>query len=113
MRKGSQPPRIGLPLSGSVEFFPVSDIIRCVGESSYTTFYFKNGSKNIISRTLKEYEELLSEHNFLRVHKSHLVNLNFVKSFVKSGDAHLVMNDGSIVPVSDAKKQDVLKNMGC
>jgi len=111
MRKETHTPRIALPLSGSIEFVPVSNILRCVGESSYTTFHLKGGSKMIISKTLKEYEELLEEHNFLRVHKSHLVNLNHVKSFVKTADAHIVMDDGSTVTVSDMKKQEVLKRM--
>ena len=113
MRNGILTPRIAIPMNGSVEFVPVSNILRCVGESSYTTFHLKGGSKMVISRTLKEYEDLLGEHNFLRVHKSHLVNLNYVKSFIKSADAHLVMDDGSTVSVSNLKKQDVLKRMNC
>ena len=111
MRKGIQTPRIALPMSGSIEFVPVSNILRCVGESSYTTFHMKGGSKMVVSKTLKEYEDLLEEHNFLRVHKSHLVNLNHVKSFVKTADAHVVMDDGSTVTVSNLKKQEVLKRM--
>src|SRR5690349_21050842 len=84
MKKGVQTPRIAIPMSSSFEFIPVSDIVRCVGESSYTTFYLKGGNKMIVSKTLKEYEDLLNEHDFLRVHKSHLVNLNHVKSFIKT-----------------------------
>lgn len=103
--------RIALPANGQIDFVVVSEIRRCIGESAYTTFYFKDGSKKVISRTLKEYESLLSEYGFLRVHKSHLVNSNCIKSFVKSGAAYLVLDNGDSVPVSDQKKVQLVKQL--
>lgn len=111
LRKGvSTSQRLALPMNGFVDFVAVSDIYRCVGESSYTSFYFKDGSTKVVSKTLKEYEELLTEYNFLRVHKSHLVNMSYVKSFVKR-DAHLIMDDGTTITVSTIKKNEILKKL--
>lgn len=105
--------RIALPLNGQIDFVVVSDIRRCVGESAYTTFYLKDGSKKVVSKTLKEYEDLLSEYSFSRIHKSHLVNVNCIKSFVKSEGGYVLMDDGSTVPVSSLKKSEVLKQLNC
>jgi two-component system, LytTR family, response regulator len=103
--------RIGLPLNGAVAFVPVSDILRCLGESSYTTFFIKDGTKMVVSKTLKEYDELLKEYDFMRVNKSNLINMNYVKSFVKTADAYIVMDDGSSIPVSNLKKQEIMQYM--
>jgi two-component system LytT family response regulator len=103
--------RIALPMNGQIDFVPVSDIRRCIGESAYTTFYFKDGSKKVVSRTLKEYENLLAEYGFSRVHKSHLVNNSCIKSFVKTGAAYILLDDGDTVPVSDLKKVQLIKQL--
>lgn len=103
--------RLALPMSGKLEFVQISEIVRCVGESSYTTFHLKDGTKKIVSKTLKEYEELLKEFSFLRVHKSNLVNMNYAKSLVKGSEPHLIMDDGSIVEISSLKRQEVINYM--
>jgi two-component system LytT family response regulator len=103
--------RIALPMNGQIDFVPVSDIRRCIGESAYTTFYFKDGSKKVVSRTLKEYENLLAEYGFSRVHKSHLVNNSCIRSFVKTGAAYILLDDGDTVPVSDLKKVQLIKQL--
>lgn len=103
--------RIALPMNGQIDFVPVSEIRRCIGESAYTTFYFKDGSKKVVSRTLKEYENLLAEYGFSRVHKSHLVNNSCIKSFVKTGAAYILLDDGDTVPVSDLKKVQLIKQL--
>lgn len=82
----------------------LQDIIRCEGYKNYTTFYLKTGKKIIVSRTLKEYEELLTEYGFFRIYQSHLVNLNFIKKYNRSKSSTLEMIDGSVLPVSRAKK---------
>lgn len=105
--------RIALPMNGQIDFVAVSEIRRCIGESAYTTFYFKDGSKKVVSRTLKEYENLLTEYGFSRVHKSHLVNISCIKSFVKSGAAYILLDDGDTVPVSDLKKVQLIKQLDC
>lgn len=87
----------------------ISDIVRCESDVNYTQFYFSNGNKLLVTRTLKDFEELLSDHQFLRVHQSHLVNINFIKEFVKGDGGYLVMTDKTSVPVSTRKRNAVVE----
>lgn len=100
---------IALPLIDKIEFVEISSISRCQADGNYTLFYLKNGEKLIISRTLKEYDELLSGYNFLRVHQSHLINLDEVKSFVKTEGGYIRMKDGSNIVISRQRREMVLK----
>jgi Response regulator of the LytR/AlgR family len=99
---------IALPLSDKIEFVEIADIIRCEADGNYTFFHLKNGERLLISKTLKEYDELLSHLNFLRVHQSHLINLNEVKSFVKTDGGYILMKDGSNVSISRQRREMVL-----
>lgn len=106
--------RIALSTSDGIHLFDVSDIIRCESEDNYTKFYIKNNKPILISRTLKEYEELLTEHGFERIHQSHLINLSYLKSYIKKDGGYVVMADNSNLPISQRKKerlQEVLKNL--
>lgn len=100
---------LALSLSDKIEFVEIGSIIRCEAENNYTLFYFKNGQKLIVSKTLKEFDELLSPYHFLRVHQSHLINLNEVKSFIKSDGGYILMKDGSTVSISRQRREMVLK----
>lgn len=100
--------RIVLNNSDGMHIIEIVDIIRCESEDNYTKFFVKNSKPLMISKTLKEYEELLSDEGFLRVHQSHLINLKYVDTFIKS-DCKVKMNDGSIVPVSQRKKDKFLE----
>ena len=100
---------IALSLSDKVEFIEVSSIIRCESDSNYTTFYLKNGEKLLVSKTLKEYDELLSPYGFLRVHQSHLINLKEIKSYIKTDGGYIKMKDGSSVSISRQRREAVLK----
>lgn len=75
--------RIALSTADGIHLFEISDIIRCESEDNYTKFYLKNNKPVLISKTLKEYEELLTEHGFERIHQSHLINLAYLKSYIK------------------------------
>ena len=100
-----------LPLSTTerVFFFIPSEIVRLEGENNYTRFYFANQKPMLVSRTLKEYEDILAEHDFIRAHKSHLVNKKYVKHLDKEG--LLWLTDGSHIAVSRRKKEEVLKEL--
>ena len=105
--------RIALSTSDGIHLFDVSDIIRCESEDNYTKFFIKNSKPILISKTLKEYEELLSEHGFERIHQSHLINLNYLKSYIKKEGGYVIMADDSQLPISQRKKerlQDILKS---
>ncbi len=85
--------------------YDVSDIIRCEGEDNYTTFYIKNNKPVVISKTLKEYEEMLAEYGFERIHQKHLINLAYLKSYVKKEGGFIVMSDNTQLPISARKKE--------
>ena len=105
--------RIALSTSDGIHLFDVSDIIRCESEDNYTKFFIKNSKPILISKTLKEYEELLTEHGFERIHQSHLINLNYLKSYIKKDGGYVVMADDSHLPISQRKKErlnEILKS---
>jgi len=78
-------------------------------ESNYTTFYLKSGEKLIVSKTLKEFDELLAPYHFLRVHQSHLINLDEIKSFIKSDGGYIRMKDGASVSISRQRRNNVME----
>jgi two-component system, LytTR family, response regulator len=100
--------KIALPTLKGFTFVELQEIIRCESASNYTCFILKDGSKELISRSLKEYDELLSQQGFFRTHKSHLINLSHVVKYHKGEGGSIIMNDGSSVEVSRRKKEELL-----
>lgn len=100
---------IALSLSDRIEFVEIKSIIRCEADSNYTTFYLTNQERYVVSKTLKEFDELLTPFGFLRVHQSHLINLSEVKSFVKSDGGYILMRDDSQVSISRQRRDAVLQ----
>jgi two-component system, LytTR family, response regulator len=100
--------KLALHTQEKIHVVNIEDIIRCESNVNYTEFFFSNAKKMLVTKTLKDFEELLSEHGFFRVHQSHLVNTRYIKEFIKSEDA-LVMNDNTHVPVSTRKRAEVMK----
>ncbi|RZJ69974.1 LytTR family DNA-binding domain-containing protein [Flavobacterium sp.] len=97
--------RIALSTSDGIHLFEITDIIRCESEDNYTKFFIRNNKPILISKTLKEYEELLTEHGFERIHQSHLINLSYLKSYIKKDGGYVIMSDGSHLPISQRKKE--------
>lgn len=104
--------KIALSTSDGIHLFEIKDIIRCESEDNYTRFYFKNHKAVMISKTLKEYEELLEDQGFERIHQSHLINLNELKSYIKKDGGFVVMSDDSQLPVSQRKKERLQEMIG-
>ena len=103
--------RIALPTMEGLQLVPVHEIISCASSSNYTIFHLKGKEKITVSRTLKEMEEMLEDHSFLRVHHSFLVNLNEISRYVRGEGGYLVMSDGSSVDVSRSKKETLLRRI--
>lgn len=101
--------KIALSVADKIEFVEIGTIIRCESESNYTTFFLKSGEKLIVSRTLKEFDELLTPYHFLRVHQSHLINLDEIKSFIKTDGGYIRMKDGSPVSISRQRRNYVME----
>ncbi|TDW48762.1 LytTR family two component transcriptional regulator [Flavobacterium sp. 270] len=97
--------RIALSTSDGIHLFEVSDIIRCEAKINYTQFFIKNHKPVLISKTLKEYEELLGEHGFERIHQSHLINLSYLKSYIKTDGGYVIMADNVNIPIAQSKKE--------
>lgn len=100
--------KIVLPLIDGFEVVKVNEILRCQANDNFTEFFFTNGKKQLICRTLKYYEEVLSEMDFVRVHKSHLINLQFVQRYKKGKGGQVYLTDGTAVDVSASRKADLL-----
>jgi len=99
-RPKQESPRIALPTLQETHYVKLEDIVRCEASDNYTGFFLSNGEKILVSRTLKEYAELLKPHNFQRTHQSHLVNMRFVKSFLKEDGGTLLLQDKTRIPIS-------------
>lgn len=103
--------KIAMPTMEGLQMVPVDSIVSCESDSNYTIVLMKNRQKLIVSRTLKDIEEMLEEHSFVRVHHSYLVNLNEIEKYVKGEGGYLVMSDGTTVDVSKSKKESLLKKL--
>jgi len=106
LEKNERPSRLLIATTDEIFIRKVSDIINLQADKNYTTFHFQdNRSRLIASKNIGEYElQFQSYPNFMRIHKSHLINLNYVDKYLK-GDAHLVMNSGASLPVSKNKRE--------
>jgi two-component system, LytTR family, response regulator len=100
--------RIAVSTNDGLVFLNVSDIIRCEADGSYTLFCLKNNEKIFVSKNLKEYEDLLSDHNFFRVHNSSLINLKEIVKYVRGDGGYVIMTDNAKVDVSKRKKDAFL-----
>lgn len=89
----------------------VSSIVRCEASDNYTTFHFSDQGPIVVSRSLKEYDELLTPLRFIRVHQSHLINLNQLQQFNKREGGSIKMKDGSEVPVSSRKREFLIQEL--
>jgi two-component system, LytTR family, response regulator len=101
--------RLALHTQDKIHIVNIQDIIRCESSVNYTEFYFQGGKKLLVTKTLKEFEDLLSDQGFYRVHQSHLVNTKYIREFVKTDGGYLIMQDGTQVPVSTRKRPEVMK----
>lgn len=103
--------KIALPSTSGLKMVAIADIIRCESDNNYTLFYFNDKSKYLASRTLKEYDELLSSEGFYRTHKSHLVNLKYITEYVKGEGGFVILKDGKSIDVSRRKKEGLIQRL--
>jgi two-component system LytT family response regulator len=104
--------RIVLKTFEKLHLVPVTEIIRCEAERNYTLFFLRDERKIIVSQSIKDYEEILCEQGFFRVHKSHIINLSFVDSYVKSDGGSVLLTNGTSIPVAMRKKQQLIDLFG-
>lgn len=100
--------KISISTTDKIHLIDVDDIIRCESDNYYTIIYFKDGTSLMVSKTLKEMDQKLQEYDFVRTHKSHLVNMRCIKNFIKD-EMMVLMTDDTKVPVSKRKKELILE----
>lgn len=101
--------RIALTTLDGYVIVHYDDIIRCEANGNYTSIYFHDGSFLMLTKTLKHYASRLEKHGFFRVHKTHLVNLNYIRTYVKGKSSYVELKDGSNIEVSSRKKQTLVE----
>ena len=104
--------KLALPTSDGLVFVKVSDILYCQASSNYTEITLSDNKKYTVSRTLKEYEDMLTEQNFFRIHHSCLINLNEIKKYVRGEGGYVIMNNDKSLDVSKRKKESFLSRIG-
>lgn len=106
--KNIQDHRIALSTSNTLEFVRMNNVIRIEADKGYCTFCLSDGPETIVSKNLGIYEQSLEEYDFMRVHRSHIVNLHYVRRYIRQDGGGLEMEDESKVPVSIAKKEELM-----
>ncbi|MBI1266615.1 MAG: response regulator [Cryomorphaceae bacterium] len=101
--------RLALNSQDKIRIVELDEVVRCESHGSYTLFYTRDGESILVTKTLKEYDLLLSDLGFLRVHQSHLVNMKYIKEFNKSDGGQIVLKDRTDIPVSSRKKTVVMR----
>jgi two-component system LytT family response regulator len=101
--------KLVLPTINGFHVVDINQILRCEGDRNYTRFVFINGEKILVSKTMKEFEDLLTKHGFFRIHQSFLVNLSQIKKYNRGQGGEVEMSDGEMIPVSRSKKEAFLK----
>lgn len=101
--------KIVLPTINGFDVIDINTIIRLKGERNYTNFILSDNRKILVSKTIKQFEELLSKYNFFRVHQSYIINISHVIKFYKRQGGEIEMSNGELIPVSRSKKDEFLK----
>jgi len=101
--------KILLPTMGGYHIIDIPEIAYCKSDSNYTHFHFTDGSNILVSKTLKEFEPILLENHFFRIHRSAIINLNCIAKYNKGKGGEVVMKDGAILEVSREKKEEFLR----
>ncbi|MFO7864730.1 MAG: LytTR family DNA-binding domain-containing protein [Salinivirgaceae bacterium] len=104
--------RLALYSAEGITIVNVKDIVRCESSVNYTHFIMDKNIKILVSKTLKEYDELLCNHGFFRIHRSHLINLTHLKKYIKGEGGWVIMTDDSKIEVSRRKKEPLLAILG-
>lgn len=101
--------KIALPTINGLVFMPVQQIVRCESTGNYTKIFFTDRKQLLVSKPLKEFEELLTDVDFFRVHNSHLINLQQMDSYIQGEGGFALMSDGTQVEVSRRRKAEFLR----
>lgn len=107
--KSKESKKLILKSSDQIHAVNVKDIIRCESEGNYTKFVLNDGRKLLVTKILKEYDEMLQSYGFFRVHQSHLINIDYFETYKKADGGIVIMKDKSSIPLASRKKEAFLK----
>lgn len=99
---------IAVPVSDGLELVHVNELVACESDSNYTTLHMRDGKRMVVSRPMKQFEELLPDPPFKRVHNCFLVNMKHIRRYVRGDGGELMLSNGMHVPVARRKKQELL-----
>lgn len=103
--------KLCIPDINGFNIVEIKDIIRCESKVNYTTIHVAKGNPITVAKSLKEFEKMLEEHNFFRVHNSHLINLDYVKSYNKNKGGYVLLNNGDEIDISVRRKDEFMKKI--
>ncbi len=108
----SQEDKIAISTSEGIEFIPIKNIIHIESKSNYSKIFLTDSKSMLVTKILKDFEEMLVPYNFYRVHNSHLINLTYIQKYVRSEGGHVMLQDGTVIDISRRKKEEFLKMIG-
>jgi len=112
LQGGQHPQKIAVPYQSGIVFVELKDLVYCEADSNYTKLYLTNGKNYLLSKTLRDVQQVLEERNFLRVHRQYLVNLDHIKMYHKGEAAYLVMQGDINIPVAKNQKERLVQKFG-
>jgi two-component system LytT family response regulator len=112
LKEGQVPSKIAIPFQNGVVFVELKELVYCEADSNYTKLFLANGKNYLLSKTLREVQEVLEERNFLRVHRQYLINLDHIKSYHKGEGSYLVMAGDISIPVAKNQKDRLVQKFG-
>ncbi len=101
--------KIALPSAEALHLVTVKDILRLESDAGYTTVFVFGGERILVSRTIKDFEELLPENSFFRVHQSHIINLHFAQKVLREDGGYVLLSDGAKLPISRRRKEEFME----
>ena len=104
--------RIAIPTTQGLQFIKIEEIIYLEASVNYTKFYLSHNLKYTVSKTLKDFEDMLPDDTFLRIHNSYIINKSFVEKYVRGEGGQVILSNGAMLDVSKRKKAGFLKAIG-
>ena len=105
----SQDEKIAIPTSEGLEFIPIKNILHIESSSNYSKIFFVEGKSLLVTKLLKDFEDMLAPYHFYRVHNSHLINLHYIKKYIRGEGGQVIMQNGDVIDVARRKKEEFLK----
>ncbi|MEO6232126.1 MAG: LytTR family DNA-binding domain-containing protein [Ferruginibacter sp.] len=107
--KRTQEDKIAISTSEGLEFIPIKNILHIESSSNYSKIYFNNEKTLMVTKLLKDFEDMLIPYHFYRIHNSHLINLNYIQKYLRGNGGRVIMQDGTTIEVARRKKEEFLK----